>query len=231
MLWVWLSQSETQCRSSLGRLSPRFSRIWTTTPSCKCLLNLPIMPKSDIANISRSVRVSKRWAQVLNQDTVLWDELLLGHPGNPGQAHFVEFLKKHRNIKTFGVTEVRDFVLATSKVRAILALPRVQRLRFSTSRPPLPQSYAYGMLKDLPKNKLTHIRVFGMSLVLVKELIAWNRESLQVLDITDQILPDWHNFCNLGYFGQLRKLRLIGSKTSRGGVSMVSHRPSELIGS
>jgi hypothetical protein len=175
---------------------------------------------------SRALCVSKQWAHVLGRDGILWTEVMLGHPGNPGRF-IVDFLNRHRgDIKTFSVNEVRDFALTTNKVRALLALPRLQRLRLSTSRPPLAQSYAGGMLNDMRgRTRLTHLRVFGISWTLVKELIECNRQALQVLDITDQILPNWHSFSTLGLLPQVRKLRLVGSKTSGGGVAVVSPMP------
>ncbi|KAK0638843.1 hypothetical protein B0T16DRAFT_462580 [Cercophora newfieldiana] len=165
--------------------------------------------------------VSKTWAQVLTRDSVLWAQVILGRPGNPGR-NLGSFLNRHsQDIKTFSVNNSRDFPLTPERVRYLMALPRLKRLHLSTSKPLTPQIYAEGMLNDLRgKSRLTHLRVSGISWTLVRELIACNGQTLQVLDITDQILIRWYDFSSLGLLPQVRKLRLVGSRTPRGGVTM-----------
>ncbi|KAK0614265.1 hypothetical protein B0T14DRAFT_570217 [Immersiella caudata] len=167
------------------------------------------------------IMVSKLWAHVLGRDGVLWNAVTLGHPGNPG-PHIASFLNKHiRDIKTFSIFEIKDFSLTAGKLKVMLALPHLQRLRLGTANPPHPSSYAQGTLKDLRgRTKLTHLHVAGINWTLVKELADCNRQTLQVLDITDQSLPQWSDFNSLGPLPRVRKLRLVGSRTSGGCVTM-----------
>ncbi|KAK3328322.1 hypothetical protein B0T19DRAFT_187122 [Cercophora scortea] len=73
----------------------------------------------DRTALSRCTRVSKAWSRYVVSDKMLWGDIRVERPRNPGR-YFGSFLNKHHQyIKSLVIDDVSDFALSESKVKMI----------------------------------------------------------------------------------------------------------------
>ena len=163
------------------------------------------------------VQVSSRWNQIIMADKMLWTDVRLLRPKNPGR-HLVDFIRKRRGIQTLVIGDINGFGLGIKKLLLLgNALENLERLVLSGDRPltqlkhdpgePLPQ---FNKLKQL---SIRQVAEWNFNLVgkLVTN-VAW---SLEVLDFfvgiagtrTVDRFPCDHLISTT--FPRLKKLRLV----------------------
>lgn len=160
---------------------------------------------------SRCLRVNKQWNRVVLADSLLWADLRLGRPDNPGRS-FASFLQKHQGIKTFVIRDASAFQLNETKLNNIVqGLPKLKRLCLGSGKPypgqqclALPDSWA-------PRHqaRLTQLSVVAFSIHgPIPQLIALNSETLEVLDIVHAGLGVHSAFESVS-LPKLKKLRIV----------------------
>jgi hypothetical protein len=117
---------------------------------------------------------------------LLWADLRLGRPQNPGRS-FASFLQKHQGIRTFVIRDASAFHLTETKLNNIVqGLPKLKRLLLNSGKP-FPAQQAVDLPTGwTPRNqaRLTQLSVASFHVHgPVKQLIALNSETLEVLDI------------------------------------------------
>lgn len=165
---------------------------------------------------------------------MLWADLRLGRPQNPGRS-FASFLQKHQGIKTFAIRDASAFHLTETKLNNIVqGLPKLKRLLLNSGKP-FPGKQALDLPTGwAPRNRarLTQLSVASFPVDgPVKQLIALNSETLEVLDIIHPGLGVGRAFESVS-LPSLKKLRIIQGMSqlrdtaNMSEVAMVSHHCS-----
>ncbi|KAK4153205.1 hypothetical protein C8A00DRAFT_43831 [Chaetomidium leptoderma] len=161
-------------------------------------------------DISRCLRVSQRWHGAIMQDAILWADLRLGRPGNPGRL-FPKFLLGHPGIKTFVLGNASAFQLTTAKLGCLLhTQPQLRQLYLDSGKPYGARQSADSTESPYRLNPhLTHLTLISFDMTATFEkLVQLNVSTLEVLDLINTgrqvnfVLRD----CSLP---NLRKLRII----------------------
>jgi hypothetical protein len=158
---------------------------------------------------------------------LLWADLRLGRPQNPGRS-FASFLQKHQGIKTFAIRDASAFNLTETKLNNIVqGLPKLKRLLLNAGKPfpakqevDLPTGWA-------PRNqaRLTQLSVASFHINgPVKQLIALNSETLEVLDIIHAGLGVDRAFESVS-LPSLKKLRIIQGLSQLRDIATMSEVP------
>jgi hypothetical protein len=180
------------------------------------------------------MRVNKQWNRIVLTDSLLWADLRLGRPQNPGRS-FASFLQKHQGIRTFVICDASAFHLTETKLNNIVqGLPKLKRLLLNSGKP-FPAQQAVDLPTGwTPRNqaRLTQLSVASFHIDgLVKQLIALNSETLEVLDIIHAGVGVGRAFESVS-LPSLKKLRIIQGMSQLKDIAtmpavwMVSHHCS-----
>lgn len=175
-------------------------------------------------SFSRCLRVNKQWNRTVLTDSLLWADLRLGRPQNPGGS-FASFLQKHQGIKTFVIRDASAFNLTEAKLSYIVqGLPRLKRLLLNSGKPfpgkqvvDLPTGWAPRNQARLTQLSVACFHVDGP----VKQLIALNSETLGVIDIIHAGIGTNRAFESVS-LPSLKKLRIIQGKSQLRDIATVS---------
>lgn len=119
----------------------------------------------------------------MQQDRMLWTDLRLGRPQNPGRF-FSKFLQRHQEITTFAIRETVDFALTETKLRNIVyGLPRLKRLSLCTQPSPGHRLGRFSLDRKAGAS-LTHLYLTSFySSDGLQQLIQLTSPTLEVLDL------------------------------------------------
>ncbi|KAL2131833.1 hypothetical protein VTI74DRAFT_4577 [Chaetomium olivicolor] len=138
----------------------------------------------DITSLAQCVRVSKQWNRVVLQDAMLWADLRLRRPQNPGRF-FASFLQQRQCIKTFVLHDASLFKWTSNKLRNVVyGLPRLQQLCLDGGLPCTP-NLADFCIEGKRGARLTRLSLISFDAGLVAKLVELNRETLEVLNLVD----------------------------------------------
>ena len=167
------------------------------------------------------MRVNKVWSHTIASDSMLWTDLRLKKPRNPGR-YFAKFLQKNRGIKTFVIEDLSAFALSSLKLQQLFySSPGLKRLRLVAANKPLALSPAFqgNLGKDLAH--LTHLSLVRIAhnYALIVELLRLSSPSLEVLDVIDD--SPLASVALLVPMLKLKKLRLACESQRKDSIEMV----------
>ncbi|KAK0745351.1 hypothetical protein B0T21DRAFT_345419 [Apiosordaria backusii] len=140
------------------------------------------------ADIIRSLRVSKKWNRIIKHDTLLWGQVHLRQPRNPGHRVFATFLRGHQGIRSLVIHEVSDFGLSAKRLYMLLfGLPSLQRLVLCTALPHRCDTIqaldpAPGSRQKLGLTQLSLSGYMAPASLLI-QLLQLSSQTLEVLDL------------------------------------------------
>jgi hypothetical protein len=192
-----------------------------------------------LTRFSRCLRVNKQWSQVISRDSMLWTDLRLGRPGNPGRF-FPKFLQNHPEIRSLVIRNASDFQLTGPKLGNILhGLPQLKRLCLDSGKAAPARQAVDFHIQGKPEILATRNRLAQLSVVSyaihapVAALISLNTESLEVLDLVNTGLyvsnSIFRSDINPLVLPNLKKLRIIEGQKHPKGPS-VEMPPIEVVG-
>ncbi|KAL2264709.1 hypothetical protein VTJ83DRAFT_7219 [Remersonia thermophila] len=171
------------------------------------------------SDIIQCLRVNKQWSRAIVSNALLWSDLTLTRPGNPGRS-FGAFLQHHQyHIRAFAIQDTAHFQMTYNKLRTLLyALPQLQRLSLDCKNTKA-EAFCAGL--DPPgdiirangppvRARLSHLSLANVPVPhAVRELIRLNTETLQVLEIAESHTRVDGAFHEL-LLPSLKKLRVVG---------------------
>ncbi|SPQ22220.1 818364c0-cff4-44bf-b55e-63408245de96 [Thermothielavioides terrestris] len=162
----------------------------------------------DITSLIKCLSVSKQWNRQVRCDSVLWEDLRLNRPRNPGRF-LAKFLQQHQEIRTFVVYESSSFSLNGSKISTIFyGLPRLQRLYLTALPRPSELPGLDFQLRQAPGASLTQLTlVYFYNQRPVKKLLDLTCNTLEVLDLVGTDF-EVNNTLGSVFLPRLRKLRV-----------------------
>ncbi|KAJ4306116.1 hypothetical protein N0V88_000912 [Collariella sp. IMI 366227] len=82
----------------------------------------------NVPSLLKCLHVSKQWKKAILEDAMLWTDLRLVRPKNPGRF-LASFLQQRQSIKTFAIYDTTSFSWTSNKFQSIIyGLPRLQQL-------------------------------------------------------------------------------------------------------
>ncbi|KAK4178317.1 hypothetical protein QBC36DRAFT_234709 [Triangularia setosa] len=135
------------------------------------------------ADVIRSLRVSKKWNRIIKHDTLLWGQVRLTQPRNPGHRVFATWLRGHQGVRSLVIDEVSDFGLSAKRLYMLLfGLPSLQRLVIKTAAPHRCDSIQALDPAPGPRQRL------GLTQLSLDGYLAPNSLMIQLLELSSQTL-------------------------------------------
>ncbi|KAK4679036.1 hypothetical protein QC764_200640 [Podospora pseudoanserina] len=159
-------------------------------PAAKLPLELlrQIFSHLDTSDVIRSLRVSKKWNRIIKHDTLLWEEVRLAQPRNPGNRVFATWLRGHQGVKSLTIDEVSGFGFSAKRLYMLLfGLPNLQCLIIKTAAP-----HRCDTIQELdpapsPSQKLGLAQLsldgYQAPVSLLVQLLDLSKDTLEVLDL------------------------------------------------
>ncbi|KAL1842012.1 hypothetical protein VTJ49DRAFT_6178 [Mycothermus thermophilus] len=191
-----------------------------------------------VSDLIQCLRVNKQWNRTIVSNALLWSDLTLTRPRNPGRS-FGAFLQRHQyHIRAFTIQDTAHFQMTYKKLRTLLyALPQLQRLSLDCRNTKAEAFYAgldptgdITLIKDPP----IRARVSCLSLASVpapqvlRDLVRLSSETLQVLEVAHCQTQVDGAFESL-LLPKLKKLRIVGLWKNSPQVSRTSGTDIELV--
>lgn len=132
------------------------------------------------------MRVNKAWQRLLLSDHMLWREVRLKNPGNPKKS-FAKFINERRSIRLLVLEEIAEFSLTAEKAQILVrGLPWLRRLQLGTTmNRPERLRVGLGGLSGHYLTFLTHLRLSGVGLPLMRDLVQMASSTLESIDLRD----------------------------------------------